>query len=92
MNPGTMQIIILVAMFAIFYGIMIIPQSKKKKAYSNMINELKVGDRILTIGGLIGRIVEVDAQYVVIEAEPSNTKLKFSKRGISSLITEENNM
>jgi len=57
-----------------------------------MLSELKVNDRIITRSGLIGKVVIIQKDNVVIEVEPDNVRLTFSKQGISSLLTEESNM
>lgn len=57
-----------------------------------MLSELKVNDRIITRSGLIGKIVIIEKDNVVIEVDPDNVRLTFSKQGISSLLTEESNM
>jgi preprotein translocase subunit YajC len=52
MNAGMMNIVMIVAMFAIFYFLLIRPQQKRQKAVAQMQNEIKKGDAIVTIGGL----------------------------------------
>lgn len=54
MNAGMMNIVMIVAMFAIFYFLLIRPQQKRQKAVAQMQNELAKGDAIITIGGLHG--------------------------------------
>ena len=54
------SIILLVAMIAVFYFLIIRPENKRKKQAENMRNSLKKGERITTIGGLVGRIVQVN--------------------------------
>jgi preprotein translocase subunit YajC len=53
---GLSTIVMMLAMFAIFYFLLIRPQSKKAKEHQNMLNELKKGDEVVTGGGIIGRI------------------------------------
>jgi preprotein translocase subunit YajC len=92
MSGGQLQILILVGILVVFYGVLIIPEKKRRKTYNNMLSELKVNDRIITRSGLIGKIVIIEKDNVVIEVEPDNVRLTFSKQGISSLLTEESNM
>ncbi|MNM29803.1 preprotein translocase subunit YajC [compost metagenome] len=92
MSGGQLQILILVGILVVFYGVLIIPEKKRKKTYNNMLSELKVNDKIITRSGLIGKIVIIEKDNVVIEVEPDNVRLTFSKQGISSLLTEESNM
>ena len=71
----------LVLMFLIFYFIVIRPQSKQKKEHENELASLFKGDRVLSQGGIIGKIVEFqgkDNQIVVIDTEYNN-KLKIFK-------------
>jgi preprotein translocase subunit YajC len=92
MSGGQLQILILVGILVVFYGVLVIPEKKRRKTYNNMLSELKVNDRIITRGGLIGRIVIIEKDNVIIEVDPDNIRLTFSKQGISSLLTEESNM
>lgn len=92
MSGGQLQILILVGILVVFYGVLIIPEKKRRKTYNNMLSELKVNDRIITRSGLIGRIVIIEKDNVIIEVDPDNIRLTFSKQGISSLLTEESNM
>ena len=61
------SMILLVAMIAVFYFLIIRPENKRKKQAENMRNSLKKGERITTIGGLVGRIVQVNDATVVFE-------------------------
>ncbi|SNS25520.1 protein translocase subunit yajC [Humidesulfovibrio mexicanus] len=57
----------LILMFAIFYFLLIRPQQKKAKQHKEMINNLKIGDRIVTNGGLYGTIVRMKDATVIVE-------------------------
>lgn len=77
------QIIPLVLIIVVFYFFMIRPQVKKAKEQKKYIEALKKGDKILTIGGIYGKIVEMrDDQTVIMEVE-DGTKMKISKNAIS---------
>lgn len=75
-----------VLMFGVFYFLLILPENKRKKKYDAMIDELKVNDKIITRGGIIGRIVKLKDDSVIIETTQDRTKIEFSKQGISSKI------
>lgn len=62
-----MQFIPLVIMLAIFYFLLIRPQQKRTKLHKVMLQSLKKGDHILTTGGLIGRITELDGDTISID-------------------------
>jgi preprotein translocase subunit YajC len=74
--------IMLGLMFVIMYFFMIRPQQKKAKDQKKFIEEVKVGDRIVTIGGLHGRVAELDGDTFILEAE-KGARLRFSKTSIS---------
>ena len=65
------------AIFAIFYFILIWPQRKERKRKEEMIKSLKKGDRIITNGGIRGEIVRVGDDYFIIQSE--NSALKIEK-------------
>jgi len=57
----------LILMFAIFYFLLIRPQQKKAKQHKEMINNLKIGDRVVTNGGLYGNIVRMTDTRLILE-------------------------
>ena len=78
------SIILLVAMIAVFYFLIIRPENKRKKQAENMRNSLKKGERITTIGGLVGRIVQVNDTTVVFETSEDRVRVEITKWGIQS--------
>lgn len=62
-----MQIVPIILIFVVFWFFLIRPQQKRQKEHQKMVEALGKGDEIVTIGGLAGRIVNVEEQYVVIE-------------------------
>lgn len=71
----------------IFYFMIIRPQNKRQKETERMLNELKKGDKIITIGGLRGEVQDVKEETIVIKVDAdSNTKLEFNKNAIASLV------
>lgn len=73
----------LILMFVIFYFLIIRPQKKKANEINEMRENLKVGDKIITIGGIIGKIVLVKEDYLVIETSSDNTKIEIMKWGVN---------
>lgn len=57
----------LIIMFAIFYFLLIRPQQKKAKLHKEMLSSLKVGDAVLTGGGMYGKIVEINQDVLTVE-------------------------
>ncbi len=78
------SMILLVAMIAVFYFLIIRPENKRKKQAENMRNSLKRGERITTIGGMVGRIVQVNDTTVVFETSEDRVRIEIAKWGIQS--------
>lgn len=78
------SMILLVAMIAVFYFLIIRPENKRKKQAESMRNSLKKGERITTIGGMVGRIVQVNDTTVVFETSEDRVRIEIAKWGIQS--------
>ena len=83
-------LIFMVAIFAIFYFLLIMPQQRRQKKWQHMLGELKAGDKIVTTGGLRGVIFSVKDDALVIRVAPDNIKLEVTRQAIATVITEEN--
>ena len=81
------SIIMLVAMLAIFYFMLIRPENKRKKEAEQMRASVKTGDKITTIGGIIGTVVNVKEDKIVIETSADQVRIEFAKWAISSTET-----
>jgi len=77
----------LVALFAIFYFLIIRPQQKQAKAHKDMIAGLKKGDKIVTNGGLIVEVVKVEETYFLIK-NSDNSEMKLIKKFVAKLLEE----
>lgn len=77
-------IIMLVAMLAIFYFMMIRPENKRKKEAELMRSEMKVGDEIVTIGGICGKVVHIKEDKFVIETSADQVRIEFAKWALST--------
>ena len=84
-SPFIRSINPMVVMLAFFYFVLVRPQKKREKTVDDMRNNLKVGDEILTIGGLMGKIIMVKEDYVVIESSGLNTRIDVMKWGVHSV-------
>ena len=83
-SGGIMSFLPLIAIVVVFYFFMIRPQMKKAKDQKKYIEALKKGDKILTIGGIYGKIVEVKEDGTMIMEVEDGTKMKISKNAVSS--------
>ena len=77
-------LLMLVAMIALVYFMMIRPENKRKKEAEAMRNSLKKGDQITTIGGIVGKIVMVGEETIVIENSDARVRMELKKWSISS--------
>lgn len=74
-----------ILMLVALYFLMIRPQRKKEKAVKKMLSELKVGDRVMTIGGVYGTIASIKDNTVTIAVGPDKVKLVFDRSAIRGL-------
>lgn len=93
-NPQIMQIILFGGIFVVFYFFMIRPQQKKAKEAKKFIDELKTGDKVVTIGGSHGTVVSIREKTILVEVDSSKgVRIVFEKTAISkdasSRLTEE---
>ena len=77
-------IIFVVLMFAFFYFLLIRPQRKKQKEQKHMVQELKRGDNVITIGGIYGQIDSLSEDSVVIKVE-SGVMLRLARSSIAGI-------
>ncbi len=82
--PG-LDLFIIVAFAAVFYFIVWRPQSKRAKEHRELVADLGKGDEIVTNGGLIGKIIKVEDQYLVIEVA-DKVHLKLQKGAVSAAL------
>ena len=79
-----MSIISIVGMLAIFYFLLIRPQQKQAKATKELRSGLQVGDKVTTIGGITGKIVNIKDDNITIENGADRTKLSFARWAIGT--------
>ena len=77
-------VIMLVLMVAVFYFMLIRPENKRKKEAEAMRGAVKTGDKITTIGGIIGTVVNVKEDKIVIETSADQVRIEFAKWAIST--------
>lgn len=85
MNADWTQYLMLGAIFVVFILLMIIPQRKRKKQMQQLMDSLKPGKTIKTIGGMYGKIVAVKDDLVTIEALPDKVRLVYTKGAIATV-------
>ena len=75
----------LILIFVVFYFFIIRPQKKKEDERKRMIESVKKGDKVITIGGVHGTVTQVDEGSVLIQAD-TNVKLRVEKNAIASVV------
>ena len=85
-DSGSMAspLIMMVLMFAIFYFMLIRPENKRKKEAEQMRSSVRNGDKIVTIGGIVGTVVNVKENRIVIETGADQVRIELEKWAISS--------
>lgn len=87
----TSSIIMIVAMLAVFYFMLIRPENKRKKEAEQMRSSVKTGDKITTIGGIVGVVVNVKEDKIVLETGADQVRIEFAKWAISTNETAAEN-
>lgn len=74
-SPLSMNILLMVVIFAIFYFLIIRPQSKEARRIKDMLAALKRGDRVITVGGIYGEVVEIKGDVVLLDLGDSTVEV-----------------
>ena len=80
-SSGWTSILMMVALIAIFYFFMIRPQQKRQKEIQKAREALASGDKVITAGGIYGKVKEVNEKYFVIEIA-ENTRIRVAKDSV----------
>lgn len=88
MTKTLMQFAPLIFMIVLFYLIIFIPEGKRKKRYRAMLDNLKVNDEIMTKGGIIGKIINVQDRFIILQTGPDKVRIKLDKTGVLNLLSE----
>lgn len=78
------SLLMIVMMIAIFYFMLIRPENKRKKQAEEMRNSIKKGERITTIGGMKGKVVQVSDDSIVFETGEDRVRIEIAKWGVQS--------
>ena len=81
----TFSFIMLIALFAVFYFVLIRPQSKRQKEHRAMVAGLSKGDEVVTNGGLLGKITNVGDSFVTVEIA-EGLQVKVQRPSVAALM------
>jgi preprotein translocase subunit YajC len=80
-----MGLLPIVAIFLVFYFLLILPNQKRQKKLQQMISNLKNGDRVITSAGIHGTIISLKDDYVVLRVPPDQLKIEVLRSTVSSI-------
>jgi len=84
-SGGLASFLPLIILFAVFYFLLIRPQSKRAKEHKNMVAALAKGDEVVTNGGILGSITEMDDNYVTLKIA-EGVDIKIQRASVSTLV------
>ena len=84
LGGGLGMLLPLILIVVVFYFLMIRPENKRKKEAEQMRNSVKTGDKITTIGGIVGTVVHVKDDKIVIETSADQVRMELAKWAIST--------
>jgi preprotein translocase subunit YajC len=74
----------MILIFGIMYVLLFLPMRRRQKALQKLIEDLKRGDKVITNGGLVGEVAEVEPKFIHLKVAP-NVKLKIAKSAVAGL-------
>lgn len=83
------MVVLIGGMFAIMYFLMIRPQNKQRKAEEELRNSTEIGDEVVTIGGIVGKVVSVKDDVLVIETGADRNKMKITRWAVRDNLTKQ---
>ena len=84
-TDGTFSLIMIAAIFVLFYFMLIRPQNKKAKEHRELITRLKKGDEIITSGGMLAQVISLDEQYIKV-SPAEGIEINLQKGAVSTVL------
>ena len=85
---GSGFFLVLLALFAFMYFLLIRPQRQRERTRQHMLGSLKVGDEVITGGGIYGEVVQIDTERVMVEID-EDVRIAVARRSIASVVPPE---
>ena len=86
---GSAPLLMMAAIFGIFYVLLIMPQQRRQKKWQAMLDQLKTGDKVTTSGGLRGTIMALKDDSIHLRVPPNNLLLEVTKASVTQVTTSE---
>lgn len=77
----------LIMIFFVFYFLLILPQQKKQKTHKKMLEGIKEGDKVITVGGIIGNVAKIKDNILTLELK-EGVKVDFLRNAISQIVND----
>lgn len=84
-GDGMMSMVMIGVIFILFYFVLIRPQNKKAKEHRDILSQLKKGDEIVTTGGILAKIVEVDDQFLKVSLN-TDVEIMIQRNAVSNVL------
>lgn len=84
-GDGMFSLVMIAAIFVLFYFMLIRPQSKRAKEHREIISNLKKGDEVVTSGGILGKVVKVDEQFMKVNLA-EGIDINIQRSAVSSVL------
>lgn len=84
------NLLIPIGFLIILYVIMILPETRRRKKYQAMLDNIKINDKVVTRGGLVAKVISIDndKNEVILESGPDRTRMTFLRSAIGSVTVE----
>ncbi|MDF2504539.1 MULTISPECIES: preprotein translocase subunit YajC [Clostridium] len=89
MNQNFVIIIYMVIVLGLFYMMIFLPERKRKKKFSELMKAVKVNDEVVTTGGIMGKIINIQKDYIIIQSGPDSVRIKILKTAIKGVVNKE---
>ncbi|NLM18617.1 MAG: preprotein translocase subunit YajC [Clostridiaceae bacterium] len=86
-----MSLLPMILIFGLMYLIMIRPKKREEQKMKDQINAMRVGDSVITVGGVVGKIMNITDDEITIATSVANTMMTFKKQAISTVVQSEEN-
>ena len=83
------MLVLIGGMFVLMYFLMIRPQNKQRKAEEEMRNNVEIGDDVVTIGGIVGKVVSTKDDALIIETGADRNKMKVTRWAVQTNLTKQ---
>jgi len=83
------QVVPMLGIVVVFYLVLLLPEKKRKKQYNIMLEGLVLNDEIMTKGGIIGKVVQLEGEEIILESGPNSVRIRFAKNSVASKIYKQ---